>query len=148
VTRSAKRQAIVILHDTHGLAVQRACQAVQLSRTAYDQPPGDGVRLFRDQPVIEALQALVADNTRWGFSKCYDRLRFVGHVWNHKRVHRVYRALRFNLPRRTRRRVPRRIRVPLLASASLNTTWALDIMLDRWSRPTLSDLQRDGREQS
>jgi putative transposase len=130
VTPSAKRQAIAILHETHGLSVQRACQAVRLSRTAYYQPPGDGVQLFRDRPVIDALQALVAMNTRWGFWKCYDRLRFDGHEWNHKRVHRVYCALRLNLPRRTRRRVPRRLRTPLIAAAAVNTTWAIDFMVD------------------
>lgn len=130
MTPSAKRQAIAILHDVHGLSIQRACQAVRLSRTAHYQPPGDGVRLFRDQPVIDALQALVAENTRWGFWKCYDRLRFDGQVWNHKRVHRVYCALRLNLPRRTRRRVPRRIHTPLVAAPTLNTTWAIDFMLD------------------
>ena len=130
MTPSAKRQAIAILHETHGLSIQRSCQTVRLSRTAYYQPPGDGARLFRDQPVIDALQAVITDNTRWGFWKCYDALRFAGHGWNHKRVHRVYCALHLNLPRRTRRRVPRRIRTPLLAPPSLNTTWAMDLMVD------------------
>ena len=59
MTPSAKRQAIAILHETHGLSIQRSCQAVRLSRTAYYQPPGDGVQLFRDRPVIDALQASV-----------------------------------------------------------------------------------------
>lgn len=38
--------------------------------------------------------------------------------------------LRLNLPRRTRRRVPRRIRTPLIAATTLNTTWAIDFMVD------------------
>ena len=130
MTPSAKRQAIAILHDVHGLSVQRACETGRWSRTAYYQPPGDGTQLFRDQPVIDALQGIVAENTRWGFGKCYDHLRFVGHGWNHTRVHRVYCALRLNLPRRTRRRVPRRIRTPLVAPPALHTTWAIAFMLD------------------
>lgn len=130
MTPSAKRQAIAILHDGHGLSVQRACQVVRLSRTAYYRPPGDGAQLYRDQPVIDALQTLVGENTRWGFWKCYDALRFTGRGWNHKRVHRVYCALRLNLPRRTRRRVPQRVRTPLVAAPTLNMMWAIDFMVD------------------
>jgi len=36
--------------------------------------------------------------------------------------------LRLNLPRRTKRRVPARVRQPLVAPARLNETWALDFM--------------------
>jgi putative transposase len=130
VTPSAKRQAIAILHDEHGLAVQRACGAVRLSRAAYYRPPPETARLMRDQPVIDALQAVAQEHTRWGFWKCYDRLRLDGHWWNHKRLHRVYCALRLNIPRRTRRRVPRRLLQPLVAPEALNTSWALDFMVD------------------
>jgi putative transposase len=49
---------------------------------------------------------------------------------NHKRVHRVYCALRLNLPRRTKRRVPHRLRQPVAAPPRLNETWALDFMAD------------------
>jgi putative transposase len=84
----------------------------------------------RDREVIEALNGVVADRPRWGFWKCYDRLRLDGRGWNHKRVHRVYCELRLNLPRRTRRRVPQRLRQPLEAPAQLNGTWALDFMHD------------------
>ena len=112
----------------HGLSVQRACRVVRLSRAAYYRPPED--RLTHDQPVIDALNRVVEKRTRWGFWKCYDRLRLDGHRWNHKRVHRVYCALRLNLPRRTRRRVPRGERRPLEAPPVLNATWAVDYMSD------------------
>ena len=72
-----------------------------------------------------------------GFWKLCDRLRVEGHHWNHKRMHRVYCALRLNLPRRTTRPVPRRIRQPLSAPPVLNQTWALDFMTE-----TLSDSRR------
>jgi putative transposase len=129
VTLSAKRQAIAILTDQpHQLSIQRACRTVRLSRAAYYRPPRD--RLSRDQSVIDALQALVAKNTRWGFWKCHDRFQIERRGWNHKRVHRVYCALGLNLPRRTRRRLPKRIQHPLEAPPVLNRTWAIDYMCD------------------
>lgn len=131
-----------------GLPVQRACRIVGLSRAAFYRsqpavPP-------RDAFVIEALQDVVASDPRWGFWKCYDRLRALGHVWNHKRVHRIYCALRLNLPRRTKRRVPTRPRQPLAVVPTLNGIWALDFLHDRLydGRPfrVLNVLEEGNRE--
>jgi putative transposase len=102
---------------------------VRLSRTAHYEPPAGPTE--RDGPVVEALQRVVEHHTRWGFWKCFDSLRLDGHWWNHKRVHRVYCALRLNIPRRTRRRIPRRAKQPFFAPRSLNETWAMDFMQDR-----------------
>ncbi len=128
VTPSAKRQVAEVLVREHQLPVQRACRVVRLSRTAYYQPPLPASR--RDAAVIAALTDVVARYPRWGFWKLFDRLRVEGRPWNHKHVHRVYCALRLNLPRRTTRRVPRRIRQPLTAPPVLNQTWALDFMTE------------------
>lgn len=125
---SAKRQIIDVLVQEHQLSVQRACRTVRLSRAAYYRPPVVASR--RDAAVIAALTDVVARHGRWGFWKCYGLLRLEGHAWNHKRVHRVYCALRLNIPRRTVRRVPRRPRQPLEAPPVLNQTWALDFVSD------------------
>ena len=112
----------------HDLPIVRACQVARLSRAAYYKPGMD--RMARDAEVIAALQAIVVEEQRWGFWKCHDRLRALGHGWNHKRVWRVYCLLRLNLPRRTRRRVPHRERQPLLVEPRMNAVWALDLMRD------------------
>jgi putative transposase len=112
----------------HDLPIVRACQVARLSRAAYYKPGVD--RMARDAEVIVALQAIVAEEQRWGFWKCYDRLRAQGYGWNHKRIWRVYCQLRLNLPRRTRRRVPQRERQPLLVEPRMNAVWALDFMRD------------------
>ena len=125
---SAKRQVAAVLVREHRFSVQRACRVVRLSRTAYYQPPVPASR--RDAAVIAALTDAVARYPRWGFWKLFDRLRVEGRPWNHKRVHRVYCALRLNLPRRTTRRVPKRVRQPLVAPPVLNQTWALDFMTE------------------
>src|ERR1044072_936921 len=111
----------------HGLSVARAGAALQISRTAwYQHPQGSD---HQDQELIEALNRTVEKHPRWGFWKCYDDLRRKGYVWNHKRVWRVYRKLKLNLPRRTKRRIQRE-RVPLEITAAVNHSWSLDFMQD------------------
>ena len=128
LTPSAKREAIRIMTEEHGLPIIRACQAARLSRAAYYRPGID--RAGRDPELITALQAIVVEEQRWGFWKCRDRLRAQGYGWNHKRIWRVYCQLRLNLPRRTKRRVPQRVRQPLLVEPRMNAVWALDFMRD------------------
>ena len=118
------------------MPVTRACQLVGCSRTVYYRPAHE--RATRDAPLIDALSAVVTEAPQWGCWKCYDRVRAMGHAWNHKALHRVYCALRLNLPRRTKRRVPTRERVPLDARPQLNDTWAMDFMGD-----TLYDGRQD-----
>jgi putative transposase len=80
--------------------------------------------------VIEALTRLSATKPRWGFWKYVDRLRNTGRRWNHKRLWRVYCWLRLNLPRRTKKRVPHRMRQPLVVLPQPNAVWAVDFMSD------------------
>jgi len=79
---------------------------------------------------MAALTTLVAAKSRWGFWKCYDRLRLDGQLWNHKRLWRVYCRLRLNLPRRTKKRLPVRLRQPLAVIPQPNAVWAIDFMSD------------------
>ena len=109
-----------------GLPVQRACQAVGLSRATYYRPLVDWAR--RDAAVIEALTTLGTTKPRWGFWKYVDRLRNTGQRWNHKRLWRVYRQLRLNLPRWTKKRVPARVVQPLDVIPQPNVVWAVDFM--------------------
>ena len=103
-----------------------ACRAIGLSRRAFYRAG----RARDDDAVIDALQVLVAAHGRWGFWKCFRRLRLDGHGWNHKRVLRVYRQLKLNLPRRTRKRLPRRERQTLAIEALPNRLWSIDFMSD------------------
>ena len=57
----------------HDLSIRRACAALRLSRAAYHRrPTGTG---SRDELVIDALNDALTAHPRWGFWKCYDRLR-------------------------------------------------------------------------
>lgn len=112
--------------SAHQVSVRHACEATLVSVSGRYYRP----RLRSDEEVIEALNATVGRYPRWGFWKCYDRLRLDGHAWNHKRVHRVYCALRLNLPRRAKRRVPQRFREVLTVPVAPNKVWSADFMAD------------------
>ena len=79
---------------------------------------------------MDALNALIEKRPRWGFWKCFGRLRNTGHAWNHKRVYRVYKAMKLNLPRRTKRRLPTRVQQPMVVEARANAEWSMDFMSD------------------
>jgi putative transposase len=44
------------------------------------------------------LNEIVGRKPRWGFWKLYDRLRLDGQCINHKRLHRVYCAMKLGEP--------------------------------------------------
>ena len=84
-----------------GLSINRSCRLVNLSRAvSYREKDKLAVR---DGRMVDALNAVVAKHGRWEFWKCHDRLRLQGHAWNHKRIWRVYCAMKLNLPRVVRR---------------------------------------------
>lgn len=76
------------------------------------------------------LQAVVQAKPRWGFWKCHDRLRLDGHGINHKHLWRVYCQMGLNLPKRTKKHLVTRERVPLQASSFVNEGCALDFVHD------------------
>jgi putative transposase len=94
-------------------------------------------RAKADEPVIEVLNQVVAKNGRWGFRLCFDWMRNQGYALNHKRVWRIYKEMGLNLPRRTKKRIPKMPKVPLVAPNQSNTMWALDFMYDtlHYGRP-------------
>jgi putative transposase len=112
----------------HRLSNAKACLIAGLSRAALYREPTD--LIGRDAPVVTALIDTLERHGRWGFWKCFQRLRDQGHTWNHKRVHRVYCSMKLNLPRWTKKRVSTRVRQPLVAPDAVNQMWALDFMHD------------------
>lgn len=99
-----------------------------MARSSYYKTPFSTIEA--DQPVRDALNEVVTQHTRWGFWMIYHRLRQLGHLWNHKRVLRVYRQMRLNLPRRSKKRIPTRQRQKLEVPSQANQMWAMDFMQD------------------
>jgi putative transposase len=80
--------------------------------------------------LLEHLSQTVEDE---GFWKFYDRLRLQGHIINHKRVYRLYKALGLRIKRKSRKRLPARVKEKLEVPASFTQTWSIDFMSDALS---------------
>jgi putative transposase len=91
---------------------------------AYRKVPKD------DSSLIDALHQLVDKHPAIGFWKCYYRLKRKGYDCNHKKLYRVYTLLRLNVRRKAKRRVPQRIKEPLIVPATINQGWSMDFMCD------------------
>jgi putative transposase len=117
------------LVDNHRLPLRRSCACVDLSPSAwYAPPPLDWT--VRDAELIAALARLVEDRPSRGFWKCYQILRKRYPQCNHKRLYRVYTAMRLNLRRPAKRRLPKRNRVALYVPRQPDTVWSADFMSD------------------
>lgn len=93
----------------------------------YQPKPGD------DDAVSDQLRELAQLHSQWGFWMMFHVLRSKGYAWNHKKVYRVYTDLGLNLRRKHKKRLPSRIKEPLLQPLSPNLTWSMDFMEDRLS---------------
>lgn len=110
----------------HGFSISRACNAINMARSLFYY----AYKKEDDTIIIDALHRLLEKHPRYGFWALFHRLRRNGYGWNHKRVYRIYKALGLNIRRKTKKRIPARIKVPLSDIVKPNTTWSMDFMSD------------------
>jgi putative transposase len=80
--------------------------------------------------IQDALTSLVNKHPSIGFWQCYHRFRNRGELWNHKRVRRIYRMMKLNIRRRAKKRLPERVKQPLVIPTQPNQTWSIDFISD------------------
>lgn len=111
----------------HGLSERRACRAAGISRVCYRYD-----RKTKDDSMIQrVLKQLSQRYPRYGFAMLFRLIREMRYRWNHKRVRRVYRAMGLNLMRRRKKRLPARVKQPLVMPVSPNESWSADFMSDQ-----------------
>lgn len=107
-------------------SVRRACKLLGLSQSVYRYAP----KPKDDIAVIERMNFWVEKKRSWGFWKLHKRLKKDGLKVNHKRLHRLYTEAKLNMRRATKRRVPERVKQPLVLPIGPNITWSMDFMSD------------------
>ncbi|EKN3608793.1 IS3 family transposase [Yersinia enterocolitica] len=121
-----KRELVSYLTTQFTMSIRQACRTLSLSRTVFRYQP----YTRRDEPVIQSLTEVAERYPRYGFKKLFQVLRRQGHVWNHKRVHRIYCLLKLNFRRKGKQRLPVRNPAPLATPEALNQSWSIDFMHD------------------
>ncbi len=116
-----------ILEEHEGISLRQACRIVNISTSVQRYVP----KLREDDVRYGSMLRSIADQRpSWGFWKMYHRIRKDGNVVNHKRLYRIYTECRLNIRRKSKRRLPKRIKQPLLQPLAPNLTWSMDFMRD------------------
>jgi putative transposase len=112
--------------EAHSLSERKSCSILHLSRTVFHYRSSEN----KDADVIEQLNRLAGRHPGYGFWKMYARLRIEGYTWNHKKVYRIYTALKLNIRRRHKRRLPTRKAIPIMIPEQPHQTWSMDFISD------------------
>ena len=102
-----------------------ACRVMATSRSSMGY-----TSVKDDSLLVEQLGQLAAGHPREGFWKYYFRIRNQGQIINHKRLHRVYKKIGLNLRRKCKKRIPARIKEPLVLPPVFTQAWSMDFMRD------------------
>lgn len=108
------------------MSLRQACYVFGLSTSVFYYQ----AKRKDDTAVIRELSNLADVHRSWVFWLMYHRLRKLQFRWNHKRVYRVYTAMRLNLRNKRKKRLPARVKAPLACPVGPNMTWSLDFMHD------------------
>lgn len=108
------------------MSIRQACTLLSVHRSTYCYQKV----VLNDTTIVNCLSKLVEKHPSIGFWKCFKRLRRAGYLWNHKRVYRIYTAMRLNIRRRAKKRLPARVKQALFQPTSINHVWSIDYMSD------------------
>lgn len=110
----------------HRVSHRQACKTLGLPRSTEQYNP----RVKDDAAIIGAIEKIIEKHPSIGFWQCHYRLRLQGYRWNHKRVYRVYTKLQLNIRRRSKKRLPARVKQALFQPEKINQVWSIDFMSD------------------
>ena len=131
---AARRQAVAIAQEEHGLSRRRACRLVGIARSVVEREP----KRARDHARLrERLHALAGERRRFGYRRLHELLRREGWKANHKLVERLYREEKLAIRRRGRQK---------RGGGSMAGHWCPIAANQRWSLDFTEDYLASGRK--
>ena len=109
---------------------RRACRLFGANRANYRRETKSS---GTNRAIKELLTRLAESHKRWGFGLMFKWLRRQGHIWNHKRVYKIYCQLGLNLRIKPKKRLATREPMPLHQPIKPNIFWSMDFMSDSLS---------------
>ncbi|MDR3716565.1 MAG: IS3 family transposase [Puia sp.] len=114
------------VHEEHKVSIRQACKIMETHCSVYYYK----AKQRDDEPLRQEMSSMATLHNQWGFWMMYSRLRELNYKDNHKRVYRIYTAMKLNMRRKHKKRLPARILEPLVQPARPNETWSMDFMHD------------------
>lgn len=109
------------------MSIRKACEVFRVnSSVLYYKKRSNN----EDDKIREELLLLANQHQTWGFWLMRHRLKNLGFEWNHKRIYRIYTSMKLNLRNKRKKRLPARVKEPLLRPVYPNVTWSMDFMHD------------------
>ena len=113
------------IKSTYPRGISKACRVLKTSRSSI------AYQSIKDDSSVELLlKQLSIKHPREGFWKSYYRLRNKEEVINHKRLHRIYKQMGLPLRRKVKKRLPARVKEPIIIPECFTHTWSIDFMSD------------------
>jgi len=133
VTPAARRAAVTVARDAHGISERRACSIIGADRSAirYRHRRAD------ETTTRTRLKELAAERRRFGWRRLKLLLEREGIRMNHKKLRRLYAEERLQVRRRSGRKRAVGTRAPMTLPQGPNQRWSLDFVSD-----TLTDGRR------
>jgi putative transposase len=135
VTPAARRQAVAIAREEHGLSRRRACRLVGIARSVAARVPK---REREHARLRERLRALAGERRRFGYRRLHELLRREGWRANHKLVHRLYQEEKLAIRRRGRQKRG--------LGGMMAGSWCPVAANQRWSLDFTEDCLANGRQ--
>lgn len=124
------RRTVVGMLQGKGLSFRRSCGLAGIGRNAAQYQPSE-----KDLPLVDRMKELATEHFRYGYRRIWALLRREGWTVNVKRIWRLWKLAKLQVPKRKpkRKRQGQGVAIAPHQAVAPNHVWTLDFVADRLS---------------